>query len=101
MARRRYAAVILLIALVVAAAIAQKRVLTSRPHPLASTTIQSPASMSFLVILGVGDQKPTTWDGSIAATGATISSLEGWRFNGADSIAADNSWKIKTIMAAP
>ena len=94
----RYWAVFLL-ALAVAAAVAEKRVLDSRVSPLAVTTISSPASASYLVILGVGDQTPTTWDGSITATGATITSLQGWRFDGTDSISATNTWKMGTDMA--
>jgi hypothetical protein len=94
----RYWAVFLL-ALAVAAAVAGERVLDSRVSPLAVTTISSPASASYLVILGVGDQTPTTWDGSITATGATITSLQGWRFDGTDSISATNTWKMGTRMA--
>jgi len=95
MTRKRYLSVVLAF-LAVAAALAGKRVLDGRVSPLASTTISSPSSTSYMIILGVGDQTPTTWDGSITATGATISSIEGWRFNGADSISAANTWKIAT-----
>jgi hypothetical protein len=91
--------VVFLLALAVAAAVAGKGVLDSRVSPLASTTISSPASASFLVILGIGDQTPTTWDGSITATGATIQSLQGWRFDATDSISASNTWKMGTRLA--
>ena len=98
MTLRRYW-VVFLLALAVAAAVAGKRALNSRVSPLAATTIASPASASYLVILGVGDQAATTWDGSITATGATITSLLGWRFDAADSIAANNTWKMTTRLA--
>src|ERR1039457_101524 len=91
--------VVFLLALAVVAAVAGKRVLNSRVPPLASTTISSPASASFLVILGIGDQTPTTWDGSITSTGGAIESLQGWRLTGAASIAANNTWKMATRMA--
>ena len=93
--------VVFLLALAVVAAVAGKRVLNSRVSPLASTTISSPASASFLVILGVGDQNPTTWDGSITGTGATITSLDGWRFDAADSTTGNKSWKLATRTSPP
>ena len=53
--------------------------------------ISAPSAQSFLVILGIGEKTDTTWDGSITATGATILSLHGWRFNSADSISGTSS----------
>jgi hypothetical protein len=47
-------------------------------------------------MLGVGDKTGTTWDGSIAVTGATILSLQGWRFGTGDSISGTTSWKLAT-----
>ena len=63
--------------------------------------INAPASQSFLVILGVGDKVDTNWDGSITATGATILSLNGWRFNSADSITGTSSWKLAARTSPP
>jgi len=58
--------------------------------------ISAPAVQSYLVILGIGDQADTTWDGSITAAGATILSLTGWRASGTDSITETSSWKLAT-----
>src|SRR5260370_13684172 len=91
--RMRYA-IVLLLALV-ALAVAGRRLLYPSVSPRAAT-ISSTPSQSYLVILGVGDTAGTTWDGSIAATGATILSLQPWRFGGADSISGTTSWKLAT-----
>src|SRR5258708_34967236 len=87
-------ALVLLLALV-ALAVASRRLLYPSVAPRAATISFTP-SQSYLVILGVGDTAGTTWDGSIAATGATILSLEPWRFGGNDSISGTTSWKLAT-----
>ncbi|HYM12291.1 MAG TPA: hypothetical protein VEU62_16265 [Bryobacterales bacterium] len=46
--------------------------------------------------MGIGDRAGTHWDGSIAATGATILDLQGWRFSGDDSISGTSSWNTAT-----
>src|SRR5580765_7273209 len=63
--------------------------------PTAPTTTNIPQSQSYLVILGIGDQAATTWDGSITVTGANLQVLRGWRFTPDDSIAT-TSWKLST-----
>ncbi len=92
--RLRYLVVVLL-SLAAVAAFAGRRLLYTRISAL-STPISFPPAQSFLVILGVGDKAGTNWDGSITATGATILSLQGWRFNNADSISGTTSWKTST-----
>jgi hypothetical protein len=92
--RLRYL-VVLLVVLAAVAAFAGKRLL----YPETAVTpaaISSPLTQSFLVILGIGEKAAANWDGSITATGATILSLKGWRFSGADSISGTSSWKLAT-----
>lgn len=57
------------------------------------------------LILGLGDAINTRWDGSVQASGATVRSVEPWRFEGDDRIDG-NSWKcaihaIRLFGAAP
>ena len=47
------------------------------------------------VILGLGDTSPTKWDGSVAASGATIRAVDPWRFEGPDAIDG-KSWTVST-----
>jgi hypothetical protein len=47
-------------------------------------------------VLGLSDTSPTKWDGSVVARGARITSIEGWRFDEDDALAAGNSWRIST-----
>ncbi len=68
---------------------------------LHAATLSSTPSQSYLVILGVGDTAPTTWDGSITATGATILSLQGWRFSDTDAITGTTGWTMSTREAPP
>ena len=63
--------------------------------PTAPTTTNIPQSQSYLVILGIGDQAATTWDGSITVTGANLQVVRGWRFTPDDSITTA-SWKLST-----
>jgi hypothetical protein len=66
-----------------------------------AATLSSPAAQSYLIILGVGDTAPTKWDGSITAAGATILSLQGWRFTATDAISGTSSWTLSTRQAPP
>jgi len=97
--RMRYLAVFLLV-LGVGAFVAGKRLFYPKARPLAAT-LTSPNAQSYLIALGVADAAPTTWDGSITATGATILSLQGWRFSDGDSISGTGSWKMSTRQAPP
>jgi hypothetical protein len=94
--RLRYLVVILL-SLAVVAAIAGRRLVYAQ-IAASATPVTAPAMQSYLVILGVGDKAAAVWDGSITATGGTITSLQGWRFSGADAITG-NTWKTTTRMA--
>jgi hypothetical protein len=53
------------------------------------------AQVSFRVLFGVNDTESVRWDGTIAAQGARIASIEPWRFEGADAIAGV-TWHINT-----
>ena len=60
---------------------------------LASVALQ--AQVSLRILLGVGDKGPVRWDGTIAARGATTTSLEPWRFEGADAFVG-STWHLST-----
>ena len=97
--RTRYA-VALLLALALGGVLGRRLLYPN--SSLHAATLSSTPSQSFLVILGVGDTAPTSWDGSITATGATILSMQGWRFTGTDAInETANSWKMSTREAPP
>ena len=64
--------------------------------PLHAASLSAPPSQSYLVILGVGDTKDTTWDGSITASGAAILNVQGWRFGAKDTVTG-TSWITSTV----
>jgi len=92
--RRRWLALGLIV-LATLGAIVGKRLFYPAVALHAATTTVGPAR-SYLVILGVADTAPTTWDGSITVTGATIEIIRGWRFTGTDSITGTTGWKLST-----
>ena len=96
--RLRLAAMLLVIAAI--GTFIGKRLLYPAVSPLAAS-ISSPASQTFLIILGVGDKVDTNWDGSITAAGGTIQKIDGWRFTAADSISGTSSWKLTARTAPP
>jgi hypothetical protein len=51
--------------------------------------------VSVRILLGATDTASTVWDGSVQANGATVESIEPWRFEGADAING-SSWKAST-----
>ena len=53
------------------------------------------AQVSLRVLFGVNDTESVRWDGTIAAQGARIASIEPWRFEGADAIVG-STWHINT-----
>jgi hypothetical protein len=48
------------------------------------------------ILLGVGDQSETKWDGEVSATGATVSAVEPWRFDRGDAMLPGNAWRLST-----
>jgi hypothetical protein len=92
--RSRLTIVALLVLAAVALVVGKRLV---RPvDSIHAATLTAPPAQSYLVMLGVGGKTPTTWDGSISATGAAILGLQGWRFSGTDSISGGTSWKLST-----
>jgi hypothetical protein len=97
--RLRYWGTVLAVLAAAFAAVAGKRLL--RPEASTPTaSISAPASMSYLVLFGVGDRVGANWDGSITAAGGNITGLQSWRFAGNDSISGTSSWKLATRLAA-
>src|SRR5260370_1585455 len=91
--------IVLLVVLAAVGAFAGKKLLYPEIDTTAAT-ISSTQTQSFLVIMGIGEKVAANWDGSITATGATILSLKGWRFSGADAIIGPASWKL-AVREAP
>jgi hypothetical protein len=87
--------ILAVLSLAVAGAIAGRRLVYSQVAAV-SAPMSSPAMQSYLVALGVGDKAATVWDGTIAATGGTILSLQGWRFTATDAITGTSAWKAST-----
>jgi hypothetical protein len=61
--------------------------------PLAA---QNPASVR--ILLGIGDTEPVRWDGTITPSGGSITSINGWRFEGSDGISG-SVWHCSTHTA--
>ena len=68
-------------------------------RPIAHTQSLPPTGsrdlLQFAVLFGVGDSEPAAWDGSIAASGARVTSLDIWRPAESDTSGAQ-SWKLAT-----
>src|SRR5436309_3302571 len=47
------------------------------------------------ILLGMTDEKPVQWDGSVTARGTQIQSIDGWRFERPDAISG-TTWKAST-----
>ncbi len=60
---------------------------------LASSALEAQTTVRILV--GIGDAESVRWDGTIAAQGATITSIAPWRFEGADNISG-TTWHLNT-----
>ncbi len=46
------------------------------------------------VLMGVGDQAGTKWDGEVSVAGAKVQSVEPWRFDGADRMTGPAGWQM-------
>src|ERR1043165_1579465 len=60
-----------------------------------SILAQTAAGPGVRILLGMTDDKPAQWDGSVTATGAEIQAVEGWRFERPDAVSG-NSWKASS-----
>src|SRR5260370_15580475 len=58
-----------------------------------SARAQGPVSIR--VLLGATDAESTVWDGGVRARGASIVSIEPWRFEGTDALDG-NRWRAST-----
>jgi hypothetical protein len=63
--------------------------------------ISMPDTVTFRVLLGVGDTEPTGWDGGVKLTGGNVTSIQGWRFADRDSTDYKSSWKLSTRRVPP
>ncbi|MSV29195.1 MAG: hypothetical protein EXQ52_10715, partial [Bryobacterales bacterium] len=54
------------------------------------------AAVAVRILLGVGDQAETDWTGGVIARGASIASLEPWRFDATDTMLPGNRWKMSS-----
>jgi hypothetical protein len=79
-----------LAALAVAAMVAGASVY-SQNH--ASKQTGASRGAAFRILMGVGDQEPSQWDGTIRATSGRILGIQGWRFVDGDSTDSRSSWK--------
>jgi hypothetical protein len=57
--------------------------------------------VTFRIIFGEADTAPTRWDGSVEASGATISRIDLWRGGEEDSLPLSHGWKIGTVASPP
>ena len=51
---------------------------------------------SVLVLVGVGDQQPSEWNGTVSVASGDIDSLDGYRFQLPDRILPQGGWRMKT-----
>ena len=67
------------------------------PRSLLFVAVAASASaqghVSIRVLLGASDTESTSWDGGVRAQGASIVSIEPWRFEGADAIDGHH-WRL-------
>ena len=62
---------------------------------LASIPLVAQNVVSVRILLGVGDTTSVRWDGTVETSGASIKSIDPWRFEGADGI-VDHMWHVST-----
>lgn len=54
------------------------------------------AAVGVRVLLGLSDSESQLWDGSVSVEGASLVSLEPWRFDGEDKFTGTASWQAST-----
>ena len=69
------------------------------PQGRKAAQTEMPAATAFRILLGVGDNAPAAWDGSIAAGSGKILDIRGWRFAAGDSTDSVSSWKASTRLS--
>src|SRR5437016_2246438 len=68
--------------------------------PAARSVPLEPGAMGIRILFGLRDSLPTQWSGSIAVTGASLISLEGWHFRQVDHFTGATSWAAFTRFGA-
>src|SRR5260370_1748234 len=63
---------------------------------LLAFAVLAPGAVGVRILLGVGSETETSWDGEVTATGATIAAVEPWRFDQGDRMLPGNAWKMST-----
>ncbi|MBL8230797.1 MAG: hypothetical protein JNL98_20050, partial [Bryobacterales bacterium] len=48
------------------------------------------------ILMGLTDRESASWDGSVTARGARVTSIEPWRFEADDAILDGNAWRVST-----
>jgi len=66
-----------------------------------TTGTPMPQVVSFRILLGIGDNDPTEWDGKVKLSEGTVKSIQGWRFAENDSTDYTSAWTVSTHAAAP
>src|SRR5438309_415999 len=49
-----------------------------------------------LVLMGVGDQEPSQWNGAVSIASGDIDSLDGYRFELPDRVLPQGGWRMQT-----
>lgn len=62
--------------------------------------VESQQAACWLLVFGIGDKQPTTWDGSISLVGGKLAGIQGWRFAGQDATDGRSQWSLSTRYGA-
>jgi hypothetical protein len=57
-----------------------------------------PDAIAVRLFLGVGDNEPQGWDGTVALDQGEILGLEGWRLRAGDAVTGPNAWKARSMV---
>lgn len=63
---------------------------------LVCASVVGAAPFSVLFKVGLKDAAPTAWQGTVSATGATLTAVTGWRFRTGDSVGQGNAYQLRT-----
>src|ERR1700686_3176378 len=55
------------------------------------TLVMAQSGPGVRILLGMTDEQPAQWDGSVKARGAEVQSVDGWRFESPDGVSG-SSW---------
>ncbi len=60
-----------------------------------------PELVSFRILLGIGDNDPTEWNGRISLSQGTVTSIQGWNFSENDTTDYASTWTVSSRAAQP